>query len=417
MQFEIAYFCCPLCKRQLPANSSEHALSTRLCAACQTMVLTAFRGSNSVVAAPAPIVSVRDVPTQVQSNAPSFDHTFVGAPAFFEATSVDAPAFEHESKPPTPFEAPDSVKFDFYQDEDPVDRIHGVQSDSPAFSKNGSSPQREELFEGFVQTISTTDDEYAEVDGSHLIGEPSGITESAVESDHDEASDIEDRSEDRESFAEEEAVTDPWEAPLAAWDYSRSEWPVLVGPTNQRAFRNLRWALATAVVLASAALFYFLIYRPSTPQARIATDTGTRAQVSAVEPRAAAIGSPESVALASAAPAESDQAAAATPLPPETATREAAATNDNSGQGQFSLQAAAFATLDGADEFTEKLKRAGVPSYVVPANLARRGRWFRVRVGRFDSAENAQRFAGEAQQRARAAGIAVQLIVCQYDQP
>jgi cell division protein FtsN len=58
-----------------------------------------------------------------------------------------------------------------------------------------------------------------------------------------------------------------------------------------------------------------------------------------------------------------------------------------------------------------------VPSYVVSADIARRGRWFRVRVGRFNSAEDAQRFAGEAQQRAKAAGISLQLVVSQYDEP
>jgi cell division protein FtsN len=58
-----------------------------------------------------------------------------------------------------------------------------------------------------------------------------------------------------------------------------------------------------------------------------------------------------------------------------------------------------------------------VPSYVVSADLARRGRWFRVRVGRFNTAEDAQKFAKEAQLRAKAAGMSLQLIVSQYEQP
>jgi cell division septation protein DedD len=416
MQFEMAHPSCPLCKRKLPANSPEHTLSTRLCEQCQTMVLTAFRGADSMVAASAAVVPQRCAPAQVQHDAPALDHTMVGTPALFEGNPTDAPAFEHESQSPIPFEAPDEVRFDFDKDEDPDDRIHTVEADSSVFSENGSSRHRGELSEGFVQSISTTDHDYAEADDSRLTGQPSAFTESAVDSAHTGASLVEDRSDDPPSIGEE-AVTDPWEAPLPAWDYSHSEWPVLVGPSKRRSFRKLRSAIAAVVLLACATGFYFLIYRPSTPARRTATDSGATARVSAVEPRAATVRSADSDALAQAAPIPADTPAGAASRPAETVALEAVASNDNSAQGRFSLQAAAFPTQDGADEFAQKLKRAGVPSYVVPADVARRGRWFRVRVGRFNSAEEAQRFAGEAQQRARAAGLGVQLIVCQYDLP
>jgi len=376
MQFETAHPSCPLCKRQLPANSPEHTLSTRLCEQCQTMVLTAFRGADSMVGASAAVVPQSGAPAQVQRDAPALEQTLVGASALFEGYPNDAP-FDHDSRSPIPFEATDAVSFDFYKDEDPDDRIHTVEGDSSAFSGNGSSPHREEVSEAFVQSISTTDQDYAEADDSHLTGQPS----------------------------------------LPAWDYSHSEWPVLVGPSKRRSFRKLRSAIAAVVVLACATGFYFLIYRPSTPARRTAADSGTTARVSAVEPRAAAVGSANLPALEQAAPTPSEPPAGAASQPAETVAREAVASNDNSGQGRFSLQAAAFPTQGGADEFAEKLKRAGVPSYVVPADIARRGRWFRVRVGRFNSAEDAQRFAGEAQQRARAGGLALQMIVCQYDQP
>lgn len=416
MQFEMAHPSCPLCKQQLSANSLEHTLSTRLCEQCQTMVLTAFRGADSMVAASAAVVPRRCAPAQVQRDAPALDYTMVGAPALFEGNPKDAPAFEHESQSPIPFEAPDAGRFDFYGDEDPDDRIHTVEADSSAFSENGSSRHRGELSEGFVQSLSTTAHDYAEADDPHLTGQPSAFTESAVDSSHTGAILVEDRSEDPPSIGEE-AVTDPWEAPLPAWDYSHSEWPVFVGPSKRRSFRKLRAAIAAVGLLACAAGFYFLIYRPSTPARRTATDSGTTARVSAGEPRAAAVGSADSDALAQAAATPADTPAGAASRPAETVAVESVASNDNSAQGRFSLQAAAFPTRDGADEFAQKLKRAGVPSYVVPADVARRGRWFRVRVGRFNSAEEAQRFAGEAQQHARAAGLGVQLIVCQYDLP
>jgi cell division septation protein DedD len=416
MQFETAHPSCSLCKRQLPANSPEHTLSTRLCEQCQTMVLTAFRGSDSMVAASAAVVPQTGAPAHVQPDAPALDHTMVGAAALLEGSRTDAPALEYESQSPIPFEAPDAVTFDFYRDEDPDERIHTVEAASSAFSGNGSSRHREEFSEGFAQSISTTDHDHAEADDSYLTGQTSACSESAVDSSHTKASPREDRNEDLPSIGEE-AVTDPWEAPLPAWDYSHSEWPVLVGPSKRRSFGKLRYAIAAVVVLACATGLYFLISQRSTPARRTATDSGMTARVSAVEPRAAAVGSADSGALAQAAPTPSDAPAGAASQPAETVPREAVASNDNNSQGRFSLQAAAFPTQGGADEFAEKLKRAGVPSYVVPADLARRGRWFRVRVGRFNSAEDAQRFAGEAQQRARAGGLAVQMIVCQYDQP
>lgn len=398
MQLETAQPCCPLCKRQLPGNSPEHTLSTRLCVECQTLVLTALRGPDMVTAS-AVVVPQNIAPAQVQRDAPALDHTFDGAPAFFEGNPTGAP-FDHQPQSPILFVAPDAVRFDFYEDEDQYDRIHTAKADSSALSENGSSRHREGLYEGFVRSISTTEHDY---------------TESAADSVHTGASLAEDRSEDPPSLGQE-AGTDPWEASPPAWDYSQSEWPVLFGPTDRKSFRKLRSAIAAVVLLICATGFYSLIYQPSTPARGTATDSGTRTPVSAVEPRAAAVGSVDRAALEHASPTPSEALTRAASQA-ETVAREVVASNDNSAQRRFSLQAAALPTQGDADEFAEKLKRAGVPSYVVPADLARRGRWFRVRVGRFNSAEEAQRFAGEAQQRARAAGFAVQLIVCQYDQP
>ena len=63
------------------------------------------------------------------------------------------------------------------------------------------------------------------------------------------------------------------------------------------------------------------------------------------------------------------------------------------------------------------MKRAGVPAYTVAAEIAGRGKWFRVRVGRFETANDAEKFASEARLRARASGLNLQLIVCSYETP
>jgi cell division protein FtsN len=166
-------------------------------------------------------------------------------------------------------------------------------------------------------------------------------------------------------------------------------------------------------LLVVAAGYYFLVYRASTPPRRTAAQSGETERVAAVaEPHASTVATEGQVD-------PPREAAASTPAKPvEPAAQDAALSNEiKNAQGRFSLQAAAFPTQSGADEFADKLKRAGLPSYVASVELARRGRWFRVRIGRFNAADDAQKFAGEAQQRARAAGLSLQLIVCQYDQP
>jgi cell division protein FtsN len=411
----MAHQCCPLCKRQLPASSAGHTLDTRLCEQCQTMVLTAFRGADSMVAASAVVVPQGGAIVQVQSEASVLDRPPVGAPTFFEDIATVAPGFEQEVQHPMASGPRDDLRFEFLEDEDPAVTL---RADLSGVAENGSSHHGEGLFEEFEQSIRfpgpTPHHDYAEPDDSHLAEQPSAFTKSDPGS---TATLVEDRSEEPRSIGEA-SPADPWEDPLPAWDYSHNEWPVLVGPNKRKTFKKLGVSIAAIVFLACAASFYLLAYRPSSPERRTATDSGTAARVSAVEPRDTAAGSADSDARKRVAATLSEAPASAASQPAETVAREPVAPKESSNaQGRFSLQAAAFPTQVGADEFAEKLKRTGLPSYVVPAELARRGRWFRVRVGRFNATEEAQRFAGEAQQRARAAGVAVQLIVCQYDQP
>jgi cell division septation protein DedD len=90
---------------------------------------------------------------------------------------------------------------------------------------------------------------------------------------------------------------------------------------------------------------------------------------------------------------------AATPLP---------------GQKLYALQAASFPNEGGAKAYSDKLVRAGVPAYVIAADIPRRGRWYRVRAGKFAAPDEARKYATEWQQRARAAGINIQLVTVDY---
>lgn len=417
----MAHQCCPLCKGQLPASSAGRTLDTRLCEQCQTMVLAAFHGADSIVAASAVVVPQGAATVQVQREASVLDQPPVGATTFFEDIATVAPGFEQEAQRPMASGPRDDLRFEFLEDEDPAVTL---RADLPLVAENGSShhgssDHGEGSFEEFEQSIGfpepTLHPDYAEPGDSHLAAQPSAFTRS--NSGSTGATLAEDRSEEPRSICEA-TPADPWEAPLPAWDYSHSEWPVLVGPNKRRSFKRVGGWIAAIVLLGCAVGFYLLIFRPSGPERRTPTDSGSTARTSAVELGAAAGGFADSDARKRVAATLLEAPASAASQPAETVAREPVTpTESSNAQGRFSLQAAAFPTQVGADEFAEKLKRTGLPSYVVPAELARRGRWFRVRVGRFNATEEAQRFAGEAQQRARAAGVAVQLIVCQYDQP
>jgi cell division septation protein DedD len=435
----MALQCCPLCRRQLPTSSADHTLDTRLCEQCQTIVLAAFRGADPIVAASGEVVPQGDAIVQVHREASVLDQPPVGAPTFVEDIATVAPRFEQEAQHPTASEPRADLRFEFIEDEDPAVAIGPDLSD---VSKNGSSHHGEGLFEEFEQSIRfsepTPHHDYAEPDESHPAEEPSAFAK--ADSGSTGATLVEDRSEELSAFTKSDSGStgatlvedrseesrsigvaspaDPWEDPLPAWDYSQSEWPVLVGPNKQKSFRRLGAPIAAIALFACAAGFYLLINRPSGPERRTATDSGRTAQASAVELGATVGASADSDARKRVVATLSEAPASAASQPAETVAREPVTPKESTNaQGRFSLQAAAFPTQVGADEFAEKLKRTGLPSYVVPAELARRGRWFRVRVGRFNAQEEAQRFAGEAQQRARGAGLAVQLIVCQYDQP
>jgi len=101
---------------------------------------------------------------------------------------------------------------------------------------------------------------------------------------------------------------------------------------------------------------------------------------------------------------------------PETQPPAASAPPDvDGGLAKYSLQAASFPKEVQAREFSDKLVRAGVPAYIMSIDIPRRGKWFRVRVGRFPSADEAGKYALQARQRARAAGINLELMVCDYE--
>lgn len=193
------------------------------------------------------------------------------------------------------------------------------------------------------------------------------------------------------------------EAELPEWDYSQGEWPVLLSPAGHNPLARFKTALFVVAVLAVSAAFYFFVL----PTFQEQHPKPTAQERASVIPKPAVSDADSQNARTSQTPPSSSQ----TPTEPY---KVGEAVN---AHGKFALQAAAFLSQTEADVLADKLKAAGVPSYVVRADLARRGRWFRVRVGRFNTGEEAQRFAAEAQPRAKAAEVSLQLVVVPYEQP
>lgn len=196
-----------------------------------------------------------------------------------------------------------------------------------------------------------------------------------------------------------EVVTDPLESPGQEGTYSQENYPLLLPSAGLGKAARLKLSVAAVLVVCCVTAAYFLIYRPSIQAAQTKQ---TNAEQSLAAPLTGRPAVPQSPASAPGS---------------ETTESQGLRTSEDNVEGRYSLQAAAFPNEAGANEFCERLKRAGVPAYVVSAEIAGRGRWFRVRVGKFESAQEADRFASESRRRARAAGLNLQLIVSSYDKP
>jgi hypothetical protein len=210
---------------------------------------------------------------------------------------------------------------------------------------------------------------------------------------------------DEEAAAPTAAPADPWDDPLPAWEYSRSEWPLLVKDEKPTAASRLKWPLvAVVVVIGMAAATYFFFFK-SRGEAPIAQQTLTVPSEQPPLPAPPAASPPPQT---SATPAATEEIKAATPAPASPAAE---------GQWKHALQAMASPVESEANAFVERLKTAAIPAYVVRAEVSGHV-WYRVRVGRFTTVEEAQRYAAEARNRARAAGIALkELQVTAYDKP
>jgi cell division septation protein DedD len=219
-------------------------------------------------------------------------------------------------------------------------------------------------------------------------------------------------------------------APEAPVEYSSTrEWPLMVGAHQQQGgvfsdVSRFRLPILIAVLMAAGVAAYFLVYRPYLSAAQSESVSinggagernGAKGEVTGSRTTAQAASDSQRPAVDGAAQARST--AANPPGAVNSADGARDVSNSAATQGNIALQAASLPNLAAARAFSEKLVRAGIPAYVVAADLGRRGTWYRVRVGRFATSAEAQAYAMQSRQRAKAAGMSIELIVSEYEMP
>lgn len=209
------------------------------------------------------------------------------------------------------------------------------------------------------------------------------------------------------------------------WDPTVDNYPVLMVQEEKRPISKSILAIAAVALLAIvAAAGYWFVYKPmfggsnANPPRAVKTAENNPPASSQVPPvsntPAAKQEAPASAAVVTPTPAPPEEKPAATPEEKPVTPSEGVANPEVNGQGKISLQAASFPSEQAANEFSEKLIRSGVPTYIASANIPGKGKWYRVRVGRFMNAADAEKYAAQAKQRAKATGLNLDLVVCDY---
>jgi len=392
----MANLICPLCKCELSAGT----LNTRLCEQCQALVQTASRPASLSVAGSSRMLnaqlatasSVPDVAhpplesNEVMSVPSASDHVSEANPLYsqlFDTEGEFVATPNHESSDSTLYTTEGNL-------------LEGVaESSMPIREEATGDVLQDPLAEHESQAFSHS------TSSNYLAIETRDTTAPAEES------------QDRDVSTRHEKVSaDPWEDALPPSEFSRNEWPVLVGPPRDGLITRFKNQIIVTVLLALLAGGYYLIYRQGATQPVI-DSPGPLLPTKVVEPRSSTKQPSNASEIKNPSDSTENAERKTTPLAKE---MPAVTTESDNTQGKFALQAASYPNRAAADEFADKLKAAGVASYVVSVELPRRGTWYRVRVGRFSTAADAQKFATEAQLRARAAGMSLELIVSPFEQ-
>ncbi len=369
MNTEAKYQVCPLCKTPASVDNRLASTPTRLCEECRALVCRMLPGAH--VLADSSTLTFSDI-----------EPAAIGITAHSEDVSADTdeqPLFQeynNEAEPEPIFYASEGPQIS--QDETVSSDVFRTPPDdlSPVGYGQGETVENSPLL-----------DTQTEAARSDMI-----VTDQAQ-------------------------GVDPWEDPLPAWDYSRNEYPILLNPSSKSKSARVWIVGAIILLLALIAVGYSLLsYSDSgeeTTRTAVTPDDAKNALITHAEVQNTP--QPEDTAAAHKAMA----------TPPEGATQPENAKNpsvetdqkDISAKGNYSLQAMSSKDEKEANQLAERLKTAGVPAYVTSAEIGTRGRWYRVRVGRFVSQEEAKRFAAEYETRVKSGNVGAKFIICNYEKP
>ncbi|MFL6212385.1 MAG: SPOR domain-containing protein [Blastocatellia bacterium] len=404
MQAETLTRICPLCRRS--ADDENGAPGTRLCGECRAMLDPILPRAGFVQ--PDYAVALGGVATLASTSAQPLAHaTDLDESAFSPAagTDEDFELLSEDEEVAAPFNA------------QPMDNASAeatqtafTQPFKPTVSEAFITPDQYEEPEVFIAPDQYEDDvesppaaaSFSPPVAPTYAEQVSNVAETTID---ESASSVAAAQTAELSVEEAAAPADPWDDPLPAWEYSHSEWPLLVKDEPTAVASRLKWPIAAAlVILAIAAATYFFFFKPR-GEAPV-TQQALTVPVGQSPPTAPPVASP--TPEASATPATIEETKAAMPTPTNPAAE---------GQWKHALQAMASPNESEANAFAERLKTAAIPAYVVRAEVSGHV-WYRVRVGRFTTIEEAQHYGAEARNRARAAGVALKdLQVTAYDKP
>src|SRR5215831_9571919 len=281
MSLEVTPLSCPLCKR-MPGSSAGKTPGTRLCQQCQSMVLSAFRGSISYRDSVA-FACQNQAIAEVHSDPAINEFSMTGAAEFGEEISpelsfpTDNPDIPHFNQ----FETQEDSCFRFFEDEDREyeGREYEAHSLGDLFSSDPNNGHVESSSHSLA-SLSLFDEPAAEakplIEDSKLVQDNTLESCVGIEPPANSNFKAREHQEDQEAAGlsvPEKVSADPWDEPLPAWDSSQNEWPILIGPGARRV-QKPRAAIAAIVILVVLALSYFLIYRPANAERRT-TDKGT----------------------------------------------------------------------------------------------------------------------------------------------
>ena len=404
MQGNLSNRVCPLCKTPASAGAEASAANgnglSRLCEPCRSMIAV-IRPQSSASAAVVTVASRPLAPPQPPIPSPFLDEpaeadVWGATPAFPPLTRTDSDDANADDEDRDETILAEAQTAEAQTAEAMIEEADHAEALAPALAPVPEEEQTitmpEEARDGDLPYSS---------EATPLASQRPGYEPAQ----HDEFGQTGTGLDETQSPAKKLDGTEINDVP-PSWDH-QEDFPIFIDHEKEKSLSRYWLPAAALLLLAILAAAYLFIYQPyfSNPAPRAEQQSGLTGDEA---------GKPAAPSLdeTAAQPAEQPATPVADAQPPTPAPPPGA--NPADGQGKYSLQAASFPAASGAKEFADRLTRAGLPAYITAANIAGRGQWYRVRVGRFPTSAEAETYAAQARQRAKAAGVNLQLVVCEY---